>query len=190
MKRSTWVAVVIFLALAGILFYLNQREPIEEAVEITPPAPVEFLLMDSDGIPTSIDIKAGSGEQVFITRNEAGIWVLEQPTETDAPQGGEADQASAEAAATQLSSLRIESRLEVAPEAAGLVKPSYILTVKLSGGIEKTVRIGDLTPTGIGYYARVDGSDETLVLNRTGLEALLTLLESPPFAEPDPTNMP
>ncbi len=184
MKRSTWIAVIIFLALAGTLFYLNQREPTEEAVEFTPPPPVEFLLTDSDGLPISIDIKNGAGKQVVIARNEAGAWVLEQPIET------EADQASAEAAATQLSSLRIESKLEVAPEAAGLVQPSYILTVKLSGGTEKTVRIGDLTPTEIGYYARVDGSDETFILNRTGLEALFNLLKSPPIVEPTPTNMP
>jgi hypothetical protein len=184
MKRSTWIAVVIFLGLAGTLFYLNQRKPVEETVEITPPPPVEFLLTDSDGLPTSIDIKSSAGEQVIIARNEVGAWVLEKPIET------EADQASAEAAATQLSSLRIESRLEVAPEAAGLVQPSYFLTVKLSGGTEKTVRIGDLTPTGIGYYALVDGSDETIILSRTGLEALFILIESPPVVEPSPTNMP
>lgn len=184
MKRSTWIAVAIFLALAGTLLYLNQREPVEEVAEIAPSPPVEFLLTDSDGLPTSIDIKSETGDQVIVMRNEAGVWVLEQPMETVA------DQASAEAAATQLSSLRIESRLEVAPEATGLVQPSYILTVKLSGGTEKTVRIGDLTPTGIGYYALVNGSDETIILNRTGLEALLTLLESPPVVESTPTNMP
>ena len=190
MKRSTWIAVVIFLALAGLLFYLNQREPIEEAVEVTPPAPVEFLLADSDGLPISIDIKSGTGEQVVIARNEAGVWVLEQPMETEVPQGGVADHASAEAAATQLSPLRIESRLEVAPEATGLVQPSYILSVKLSGGNEKTVRIGDLTPTGVGYYALTEGSNETLVISRTGLDALLALLESPPFVDESETSTP
>ena len=184
MKRSTWIAVVIFLALAGILFYLNQKGPTEEPIEIPPPAPAEFLFTDSDGTPTSIDIKSGSGEQVVITRNEAGVWVLEKPIET------EADQASAEAAASQLTSLRIESRPEVAPEAAGLVQPSYILTVETAGEAKKTVRIGDLAPTGIGYYARVDGSDETLVINQNGFDALLTLLKSPPYMDPTATNIP
>lgn len=184
MKRSTWITVAIFLGLAGIMFYLNQREPAENAVEITPPAPVEFLFAESDGIPTAIDIKSGNGEQVIIARNEAGVWVLEQPTET------EADQASSEAAATQLSSLRIESRLEIAPEAAGLTLPSYILTVETTGGTKKTVIIGDLAPTGIGYYAQINGSKEVLIINQTGLDALLTLLESPPFVKPTATNIP
>jgi len=175
MKRSTWIAVVLFLALAGVLFYLNQREPTEEVVEITPSAPIEFLFKESEGLPTNIDIKSDAGDQVAITRNEEGVWVLKQPVETEANQG------SAEAAASQLISLRIESRPEVTPEAVGLVEPSYTLTVKLTGGTVKTVRIGDLTPTGIGYYTNVNGSDEILIVGQIGLDSLLTLVSSPPF---------
>jgi hypothetical protein len=89
-----------------------------------------------------------------------------------------------------VTSLRVESRLDVAPDATGLVDPSYELTVKMTGGTTKTVRIGDLTPTGIGYYTRVEGSDETLVVSKTGLDALLKLLESPPVVEPTATNTP
>jgi len=184
MKRSTVIVLVIFLALVGLLLYLNQKEPAMEELDVTPAAPIEFLFDESNGLPTSIDIKSKTGEQVHISRNEAGAWVLEQPIETDA------DQASAEAAASQLTSLRIESRPEVAPEAAGLVQPSYTLTVEMTGGTKKSVRIGDLTPTGIGYYARVNGSDETLIINQTGLDALLTLLESPPYINETVTNTP
>ena len=184
MKRTTVIVLIIFLALVGLVLYLNQKEPAADELDVTPPAAVEFLFSSTDGLPVSIDIKSETGEQVVIARNEAGAWVLEQPIET------EADQASAEAAASQLTSLRIESRLKVAPESAGLVTPSYTLSVESTGGTMKTVRIGDLSPTGIGYYARVEGSDETLIINRTGLEALLTLLESPPYVEPTPTNMP
>jgi hypothetical protein len=110
--------------------------------------------------------------------------VLKKPIEADADQG------SAEAAASQLTSLRVESRLEVAPDEVGLVQPSYILTVELPDGREIGVRIGDLTPTGIGYYAQVDGSDETLILDKTGLDALLALVESPPYVEVTATNTP
>lgn len=184
MKRSTLVVLVIFLGLVGLLLYLNQNEPAEEESDATPTAPVEFLFSDSDGLPTSIDIKSDSGGQVVISRNEAGVWVLEQPIET------EADQSSAEAAASQLTALRIESKPEVDPEAAGLNRPSYMLTVEMTSGSKKSVRIGDLTPTEIGYYASVDDSDEVLIINRTGLDALLTLIENPPIVVPTPTNIP
>ncbi len=184
MKRSTVILLVVFLALVGLMLYLNQKEPAVIEEDITTAAPVEFLFSDSDGLPTSIDIKSKTGEQIVIARNEARAWVLKKPTET------EADQASAEAAATQLTSLRIESRLEVAPEAAGLVPASYTLAVETTSGTTKTVRIGDLTPTGIGYYALIDGSNEALVIGRTGLDALLTLLESPPYVNESETSTP
>jgi hypothetical protein len=174
MKRSTLVVLVIFLALAGLVFYLRQQDPVTEEPEITPVSPAEFLLTDTDGIPTSIDIQSNDGQQVTIARNADGVWVLEKPIETGANQG------SAEAAATQLSSLRIVSHPEVDPGIVGLNPASYTLTVKLTSGDEKTVRIGDLAPTGSGYYANVNGSNDVLILSQTGLDALLIMLESPP----------
>ena len=180
MKRSTLVVLVIFLALVGLILYLNQKEPgTAEAETATPATPVEFLFSDSDGLPTSIDITGKAGEQqTVLVRNEAGVWVLTKPVES------EADQASAEEAASQVTSLRIEARPEVAPDAVGLVQPAYTLTVETTSGTKKIVRIGDLSPTGIGYYASVDGSDKTLIISRTGLDALITLLDSPPISVP------
>lgn len=184
MKRSTWIMLVIFLALAGLLLYLNQEEPVTEGPDSTPTAaPVEYLFTETDGLPTGIDIKSKTGEQVALTRNEAGEWVLKQPIETEANQG------SAEAAASQLTTLRIVSRPEVAPADAGLVQPSYIMTVELTGGTVKTVRIGDLTPTESGYYTIVNESDEVLIVSKTGLDSLLMLVSSPPYVN-TPTQAP
>ena len=185
MKRPTWIVLVIFLALVGLILYLNQKEPAPTEADATATiAPVEFLFSDNDGLPTSIDIQGKTSEQqTVLARNEAGVWVLTKPI------ASEADQASAEEAASQVTSLRIESRLEVAPEAAGLIQPAYTLAVETTSGTKKTVRIGDLSPTGIGYYATVDGSAETLIIGRTGLDALITLLESPPISVPA-TNTP
>jgi len=182
MKRSTWIVLVIFLALVGLLLYLNQKEPPAEELDATPTETVEYLFDETAGLPTSIDIKARTGEQVTIERNEAGEWVLKQPIEAEANQG------SAEAAASQLTALRILSRPEVAPDDAGLVEPSYTMTVKLTGGTEEVVRIGDLTPTDSGYYTNINGGDEILIVGKTGLDSLLTLVTSPPYVEtPTPT---
>jgi hypothetical protein len=182
MKRSTWIVLVIFLALVGLLFYLNQRESPAEGAEVTPTETVEYLFSETAGLPTSIDIEAKSGERVAIERNEAGEWVLKQPIETEANQG------SAEAAASQLSALRVLSRPEVAPDDAGLGEPSYVMTVKLTGGTEEVVRIGDLTPTSSGFYTNINGSEEVLIVDKTSLDSLLTLVTSPPYAEtPTPT---
>jgi len=177
MKRSTWIMLVIFLALVGVFFYLNQRETTASESEDASAtvAPVEYLINENDGLPNSIEIKSNSGDQVHIERNEAGEWVLKQPIQTEANQG------SAEAAASQLTALRIVSRPEVAPADAGLNHPSYEITVKLTGGTVKNVRIGDLTPTKNGYYTSVDDNDEVLIVSKTGLDSLLVLLTSPPY---------
>ena len=184
MKRSTWIVLIVFLALVGLTVYLNKKEPpASETSDVTPTAPVEYMISESEGTPTSIDIKNDTGEEVSIARNDAGDWVLKQPIET------EADQGSAEAAASQLSTLRILSRPEVAPADAGLDQPSYIMTVKMTSGTEKTVRIGDLTPTESGYYTSIDGNDGVMIISKTGMDSLLTLVTSPPYVS-TPTPMP
>jgi hypothetical protein len=177
MRRSTWIVLVIFLGLVGLLLFLNKRNPPTEAADATPTESVEYLLNATDGLPSSIAIETKTGERVAIERNEAGVWVLKQPIEA------EADQGSAEAAASQLSALRILSRPEVAPEDAGMVEPSYVMSVKLTAGTEKVVRIGDLTPTGSGYYTNITGIDGVLIVDKTGLDSLLTLVTSPPIME-------
>ena len=183
MKRSTWFVLVIFLALVGLLVYMDQRTPPSSEADSTPTEMVEYLFSAAAGLPTSIAIEATTGERVAIERNDAGEWVLKQPIET------EADQGSAEAAASQLSALRVLSRPEVALNEAGLVEPSYVMTVKLSGGTEEVVRIGDLTPTSSGYYTNINGGAKVLIVGKTGLDALLTLVTSPPYVE-TPTPIP
>jgi Domain of unknown function (DUF4340) len=185
MRRSTWIVLVVFLALVGLTLFLNKKEPPADATAVTPTALVEYLFNEADGLPTSIDIKGKTGEEVAIERNQAGEWVLKRPIETGA------DQASSEAAATQLTALRVLSRPEVAPNDAGLAQPSYVMTVKLTGGMEKVVRIGDLTPTSSGYYVSFNESNEVLVVDKTGLDALLTLVTSPPYVStPTPAPTP
>ena len=184
MKRSTVTVLVIFLALAGLVIYLNQKEPAVEETDVPTSEPARFLFSDSDGVPTSIDIQDNNGNQVIISRNDAGVWVLEKPTEA------EADQASAQAAASQLTALRILSTVEVAPADVGLVQPSHVLTVKLSANTQKAVRIGDLTPTESGYYAQSDGNVEIFILSKSGVDALFTMLDSPPYASKTETATP
>ena len=181
MKRSTSIVLIVFLALAGLTFYLQQNSSPAEEFDFPTPVPVEYLLSASEGFPISISIVSDSGEQVNVMRNEKGAWVFKQPLEAEANQG------SVEAAATQLTSLRIISHPEVDPDIVGLNPPAYTLTVELDGGTEKTIRIGDITPTSIGYYATINNSEKVVIIGKTGLDSLLILLESPPY-ESTPTT--
>jgi len=188
MKRSTWIVLLVFLALVGLMVYLDQKEtPTDETAATTPTVPPEKLFNEMDGTPNSIEIASQDGRTVKLARNEAGVWTLEKPIEA------EADQGLAEAAATQVTALRILSKPGVAPADVGLSSPAFSLTIETSGGAGKDIRIGDATPTGSGYYAQEAGNDAVIILDKIGIDILLGSLASPPYLNtptPSPTAAP
>ena len=91
-----------------------------------------------------------------------------------------ADQASAEAAATQASALRILANPQLGLDVVGLDKPTYKITITFSGGKTHNLAVGSVTPIQDGYYASLDGGASEIV-DKTGLDALLGLLTQPPY---------
>ena len=67
-----------------------------------------------------------------IARDASGKWILRAPSRADA------DQAAAEAAATQVGALRSLSTVRLAPAVVGLDKPAYTLTIAFPGGESPT----------------------------------------------------
>ena len=185
-RRSTVVYIVLLLVLAGAYYYLNNRqEPAETELTIEPEAEIAeaYLFSPEEGIPTSIRIEAKSGDTVEVARGEDNAWELLQPVEAPA------DQAATEAAATQITAMRILDTVpEVDPEVVGLDTPEGVLTVEFSDGGERTVDIGVVTPTESGYYVR--GPDgEVVIVSRSAIDSVLGLLIAPPYLEA-PTQAP
>ena len=189
-KRQTWMLLAFFLALAGFAIYqkYNPSAPRPRTNENATPsatiAPVEFLFPAGQGTVASLSIESREGQSVRVERAAAGAWSLTKPFEAAA------DPSSAEAAASQVSALRILTRLDLDPADAGLKSPAYTLTVGFSDGKSFVVEVGDATPTGTGYYARKDG-EGMLVIDKGGMDALLNLLQYPPYLEtPTPSPVP
>ncbi len=111
-----------------------------------------------------------------MTRNGQGVWVLKAPT--DAP----ADQAAAEAAATQVTSLQVLSGVQLDLNVVGLDKPMYTMSFKFTDGSSHTLQIGAITPIQDGYYTSLDGGPVKIV-DKSGLDALIQLLSQPPYAQ-------
>ena len=106
------------------------------------------------------------------------------------PLSAQADQGKAEAAASQITSLRKLNEFEGDLDIFGLDQPSYTIKVAFSEGAESTLEIGDVTPTNNGYYVRKDKGD-ILVVSLNGIEPLTDLLASPPYLNtPTPTTSP
>ena len=184
MRQSTVIYLVLFLLVIGAYYYLNNREePTDIALTLEPTTEVSYLFTAEDGLPTSIRIESKVGDTVEVARNAENAWALIQP------RAATADQASAEAAASQVTTMQILDRLpDIDPEIIGLTDPEYNILVKFTSGVERNVKIGVVTPTESGYYVQnTDG--ETVIVSKSSVDALLGLLNNPPYLE-TPTPSP
>ena len=177
MRRSTVIYLLLFLGMAGAYYFLNNREkPADIALTLTPEETVSYLFSSSDGVPTSIRVESKGGEVVELARNAENAWALNLPFEASAEQG------ASEAAASQLTTIRITDHLpNLNPKDVGLDVPDYKLIVKFTDNVERIAEIGVVTPTGNGYYAR--SGDEIVIVSKSAIDALIGLLTNPPYAE-------
>ena len=186
-RRSTVVYILILIVVAGAYFYLKFREAPVTDVLVTPEVTeqINYLFTADEGVPTSIRIESKSGETVEVRRDAENAWVVSQPVEANAEQG------ASEAAATQVTTMRILDKVtDVDPKILGLESPEYILTVKFNSNVERTVNIGVVTPSESGYYVRDASGGDVLIVSKSAVDALLMLLTTPPYLEtltPSPT---
>jgi hypothetical protein len=126
-------------------------------------------------------VESNTGDIVEVARNAENAWVLDQPVETSADQG------SVETTAGQIATIRILDRVpNLADNVVGLDNPKYTFSIQFTGGVERSIKVGVPTPTGNGYYAKLDEGN-TLIISNTGLDALIGLLSNPPYL---PTETP
>jgi len=183
-KRSTWVLVLI-LVLIIIVFFVVQNHS-SNLIEATPTSLGDnFLVTQADGTLQSLRITDQQNHSVQMHRDTIGTWIVTQPI------SGPADQSLAAAAETQVGSLRIVTTLDdqLPLDEAGLNFPAYAIELTFVGGGKHVIHIGMLTPTNSGYYVRYD-NDPLYVVSKPGIDALLNLLTSPPYATtetPTPT---
>lgn len=190
--RTTVVYLVILSALLGFYAYLRNREQPPAEITVTPEAVEEtrYLFSPADGNPASISIVAKTGEAVEVARDADNAWRVIVPVEAAAEQG------AAEAAASQVSSLRILGSVpDMDLELVGIAEPDYILNLKFANGKERTFKVGVVTPTESGYYVQDAAGGDVLILSKSSLDALIGMLTTPPYAEtltpsPIPTETP
>jgi hypothetical protein len=179
-RRSTVVYIVLLLVVVGVYYYLNNREQpadIEVTSEPGTEVALAYLFTSEEGTPTGIRIESKSGDTVEVARGEDSAWELIQPVEAPA------DQAASEAAATQVTAMRILDTVpDVDPEILGLESPEAVLTVKFTDGQERTVDIGVITPSESGYYVR-NTEGEIVIVSRSAIDSLLGILIAPPYLE-------
>jgi hypothetical protein len=186
-KRPTLILLFV-LALAIGAYFLIKNHPLESTTATPTALGNTFLVTDADGVLQSLRISDNQGHTVQLLRDPSKVWMLGAPT------SGEADQALAGAAETQVGALRIVTTLETAPDLS-IVKldtPVYTMELTFDSGIQHKLEVGDLTPTGSGYYVRYDDG-KVYVISQSGIDSLLNLLNAPPYpatATPAATETP
>ena len=186
-QRSTVVYIVLLIALVGAYFYLKNRErPAELELTPEPTSEILYLFSIAEGVPTNVRIEAKTGEIVEVARDAENNWELAQPNKAAADPG------AAEAAVSQITSMRVVDTVPsgVDPELVGLDIPQYVLIVNFTSGGERIIDIGVLTPSESGYYVRDrEAMDKILIVSSEAIDSLIYFLQNPPYLE-TPTALP
>ncbi len=174
-KRPTWILLAA-LALVIVAYFVIKNNPTNTPKTFPTATATAFLITKADGILQSLHIFDDKGNSIRMQRDLSKTWVITAPT------SGVADQGLAGAAETQVGALRIVTILGTPPDpsAMGLANPLYTMELEFVNGANHKIEIGNMTPTGSGFYVRYDGGG-IYVIEQSGIDALLKLLEAPPF---------
>jgi len=185
MKRNTWLALILLIAMVGVYYlakYWSDIFPGDEMIET--PVVSSYLYQEVDAVLTSVRIYDHDYNIFEMQRNQDGFWEITLPTP------GVADITLASQAETQLNSLPITSRLGLVSSLAdfGLRFPAYTIKVVFSNEIQYKIEVGDSAPVGTGYYAQLN-DQEVFVVSQYTLDSILALISNPPYpATATPTS--
>ena len=178
-RRSTLVVLVIFAVLVAVLVFWQRSQ--ENAPAEPTSTPAQTNLFDLNSNITYLRLEKVGGAVVELQLGDDGNWKLTWPLAENTDVG------AVQNAVTQLLSSRILTTLDTLPgmDTIGLASPVYRILIGLDDGSQITINVGNSTPTGSGYYVVVSGRP-LYVVNKSGLDSVLNLIDSPPI-EPTPT---
>ncbi len=186
LNRSTWLALIALAALIAVaISNMQEKLAVVEIAKSFPTLDTHSVFSMDAGDPIHIQIVSAAGGTVELAINMQHAWDVSLPIE------GAADQGAVAAALSQIGALRSVGQVEPIPLSdLGLEHPAYTLTLGYTGGTQHTLEIGDMAPSAVGYYARLD-QDKLMIVDTAGIESLLTLLTSPPYLQtPTPSALP
>lgn len=158
--RGLLIAVVVLLALGGVLYWSNHHKPSEQAS--TAPA--------ATASPTVLKLDSGSIAQVSLTRKGGAPVTLAKGGDRwqiTTPQAYPADQDVVSGLLASLSNLdgdRVVEDKATDLKAYGLDNPSLTLDVTLKDGKGHKLLLGDDTPAGSDVYAMLAGDPRVFTI--------------------------
>lgn len=180
-RKSTWIVLLIFMSVLAVLIWF-ERTSQDQAIEMLPTsASIKFLNVQEQEL-VGLTIQSMDGKYYELERPVQGEWSFVKP------EPAQADTAALQSALSQFLASQVISSPASLPglDALNLENALYKVLLLSQDGSKIVINVGKETPTGSGYYVLASNQNQVVVVNKYGLDALLSLLETPPYL-PTPT---
>ena len=154
------VAVVIFAALSGTLYWSDHHKPSNNTAQASADTPPKILTVNEGDI-TRLDLKKKSGDEVVLAKDNSGKWQI------TAPKPLRVDQGAMTGMLSTLSSLSSDRLVEDKPpdlKPFGLNDPTLQIAITQKDNKTRKLLMGDDTPTGNAVYAKVEDDPRVFTL--------------------------
>jgi hypothetical protein len=181
LRKNTLILVGVFALLVTALLLIQRNRELNPALPESdaPTAPPPTFLFDfaSESV-VGVLVEGQDGQIVELQKAADGTWLLVQPPTL--PEG--TNQAPITSAIGQIGTVRVLNELANEPglDVIGLDIPTATITLTLDSGQTTTIQIGSSSPTGNGYYIRVDGA-ATMLVDKFFFDQLTGFLVTPPI---------
>jgi len=169
--RSLIVAIVVLLALLGTLYWSGHRKNAEDISAKAESSPT-ILKLDESAI-TRVEFKKKDADSVVLAKNSSGSWAITGPKALSADQGTVSSTLSTLAS---LSSERVVEDHATDLKPFGLEPPALEIDVTGKDNKQQKLLIGDETPTGSAYFAKLAADPRVYTMasyNKTSLDKSL-----------------
>ncbi len=166
-RRSTWIVFGIFLIVAIVVILLTKTPNAPLAGSQTPePTVVPRMIQDwnLEEITRATLIRAIGGTTDLVKQSD-GKWMNQGVGIVPA---GRVEELLSELLATRILA---ELPADYSLESLYLVNPGQTILLESSSGKKLEIRVGGITPTGNGYYVRVQ-DNPPVVVSRYAIEAV------------------
>jgi hypothetical protein len=169
-RRNTWILLGLLVVLVGVAFFIPWYQgkqpkptPTISAVAAQPVIP--------SGTVAQFTVQSIGGKKVVVKSAGNNSWTVIDPTNLTY------DPNTVGTAAAFFKTAMVQTALPTQPpaDAMGINAPTSVITMVMTDGSQKVMRVGKATPTGDGYYVQIDTAP-AFTVSSTDLTGLLSLL--------------
>jgi len=160
--RGLLVASLIFLILAGVLYWSNRHKPEEQTAKASADVAPIILKLDQSAI-NKIEIRKQDSQPILLAKNDSGTWQIM------APKPLRADQNAVSGVLSTLSSLNSDRLIEDKAsdlKRYGLDPPSVEADVAEKDNKTQKLLFGDDTPASSAVYAMLAGDPRVFTVSK------------------------